>query len=399
MTNIFERLGIRSVVNASGTETPYGASCVRPEVIQAINELIPHSVLMAELQAAASEVVARVMGSEAGCVTGCTAAGITIAVAACMTGRDLGRVEQLPDTGGMKNEVVMQRGHEMTYGQNVSQNVRIAGAKVVEIGAATQCGAYQLRHAINAQTVAAMYVVSPLTVQNRLIDLTTFCQTCHEKGVPVIVDAASVQDPRPLIAAGADIVIFSAQKSFASITGGIIAGRLELVQACIYQEHGIGRPMKVGKEGVVGAIAALEAWDKEDRSHARRALTERLERAKARLERIAGLHPTVHGQQILLQVDAAVAGVSAYGLARRLFDHDPVVIVWSQFAREGQLFLTLGKVTDAMADYVCERIAQICEAREGAEDQAPNLGDAIAERLNSWPPQRPSQPTLATVNA
>lgn len=394
MANVFERLGIRAVVNASGTETPYGASRVRPEVVQAISELIPHSVLMAELQAAASEVIARVMGSEAGCVTGCTAAGITIAVAACMTGRDLGRAEQLPDTSGMKSEVVMQRGHEMTYGQNVSQNVRIAGARVVEIGAATQCGAYQLRHAINAQTVAALYVVSPLTVQNRLIELATFCRTCHEQGVPVIVDAASVLDPRPFIAAGADIVIFSAQKSFASITGGIIAGRLELVQACIYQEHGIGRPMKVGKEGVVGAIAALEAWEKDDHSHARQVVAERLARAKARLETIAGLRPTIQGQQVLLQVDAATAGVSAYGLARRLFDHDPVVIVWSQFAPEGQLFLTLGKISDAMADYVCERIAQICHAREGAEDRAPNLGDAIAERLYAWPPQRHARSAL-----
>lgn len=391
MANIFEKLGIRAVVNASGTETPYGASRVRPEVVQAINELIPHSVLMAELQAAASEVIARVMGSEAGCVTGCTAAGISMAIAACMTGRDLGRAEQLPDTTGMKNEVVMQRGHEMTYGQNVSQNVRIAGAKVVEIGAATQCGAYQLRHAINAQTVAALYVVSPLTVQNRLIDLATFCRTCHEKGIPVIVDAASVPDPRPMIAAGADIVIFSAQKSFSSITGGIIAGRLELIQACIYQEHGIGRPMKVGKEGVIGAIAALEAWANEDRNAARQALEARLERAKAKLETLPGLRPSIQGSQLVLQVDAPAAGVSAYGLAKRLFDHDPVVIVWSQLAREGQLFLTLGKVTDGMADYVCERIAQICQAREGAEDQAPNLGDEIEERLKSWPPQRHSR--------
>jgi L-seryl-tRNA(Ser) seleniumtransferase len=87
-------------------------------------------------------------------------------------------------------------------------------------------------------------------VQNRLIDLKTFCAACHERGVPVIVDAASVTDPRPYVEAGADFVLFSAHKAFASITAGVIAGRLPLVQACIYQEHGIGRPMKVGKEGV-----------------------------------------------------------------------------------------------------------------------------------------------------
>ena len=146
------------MINVSGTETPFGASPVRPEVLAAISGIIPHSVLMRELQSAASEVIASATGSEAGCVTGCTAASIVIAVAACMTGRDLGRVEQLPDAKGMKNEVVMQKGHEITYGHNVSQNVRIAGASLIEIGAATQCGVYQLQHAITPNTAAALYV-------------------------------------------------------------------------------------------------------------------------------------------------------------------------------------------------------------------------------------------------
>ena len=95
-----------------------------------------------------------------------------------MTGRDLGKVERLPDSRGMKNEVILQRGHEVTYGQLVSQNVRLAGAKVIEIGAATQCGVYQLRAAITEQTTAALYVVSHLTVQNRLITLEAFCDVC-----------------------------------------------------------------------------------------------------------------------------------------------------------------------------------------------------------------------------
>ncbi|VVE21212.1 aminotransferase class V-fold PLP-dependent enzyme [Pandoraea anhela] len=385
MSAIFEQLNIRRVVNASGTETPYGAAPVRSEVIRAISDLVPYSVIMAELQATASQVISRILGSEAGCVTGCSAAGITVAVAACMTGRDLGKVEQLPDTTGMKCEVVMQRGHEMTYGQNVSQNVRIAGAKVVEIGAATQCGAYQLRHAITENTVAALYVVSPLTVQQRLIDLPTFCAVCHEHGVPVLVDAASVQDPRPLIAAGADIVICSAQKTFSSITGGILAGRLDLIQACMYQEHGIGRPMKVGKEGVVGAIAALEAWSRDDPAAHRSAVTARLNRVMDRLKAIPGLSPSVQKDQVLLRVNESEAGVSAYGLARSLFDHDPAVIVWSQFASEGQLLITLRKLSDDAADYVCDRIEEICATGEATKLAAPNIGDAIVARLAEWP--------------
>ena len=385
MTDIFDRLGLRRVINVSGTETPFGASPVRPEVIAAITEITPHSVLMRELQSAASEVIARAAGTEAGCVTGCTAAGIVVAVAACMTGRDLARVEQLPDTKGMKNEVVMQKGHEITYGHNVSQNVRIAGASVIEIGAATQCGVYQLRHAITSNTAAAMYVVSPLTVQNRLIDLRTFCAVCHEYDVPVIVDAASVTDPRPYVEAGADLVLFSAHKAFASLTAGVIAGRLALVQACIYQEHGIGRPMKVGKEGVAGAIAALEAWVMDDRDQARNVLEARLQRVESRLKKIAGVTASRQGTQIKLEIDRTKASVSAYGLAKALFTDDPAIIVWSQFAREGMLLLTFGKVTDAVADHVCERIAALCAAGGDAQEPVPNIGDAVADQLQAWP--------------
>lgn len=398
--DIFERYGLRRIINVSGTETPYGASPVRPEVIEAVREILPHSVLMAELQSAASQVVARAFGCEAGCVTGCTAASIAIAVAACMTGRDLGRVEQLPDTAGMKSAVVMQKGHEMTYGQNVSQNVRLTGARVVEIGAATQCGSYQLRHAIGPDTAAALFVVSPHTVQHGLIALEDFCAVCREHGVPVIFDAASMPDPRPYLAAGADLVLFSAHKAFAGVTAGVIAGRRDLVQACVYQEHGIGRPMKVGKEGVAGAIAAIEAWRAEDHAVLREALDARLARAAERLAGIPGLTVSREGRQLELRVDPMQAGISAHGLAARLSAAEPGIILWRHLAGAGILRLTLGKVTDEVADFVCARIAAACGTGRG-DDAAPgvNLADALAEQLGHWPralPNGPGQPKLAS---
>src|SRR6516225_6722286 len=101
--DLFARYGLSHLLNASGTETVFGASPVSAEIIAAVAAILPHSVDMAELQAAASRVIARVTGAEAGFVTGCSSAGIVTAVAACMTGLDLGRIEQLPDTSGMRN--------------------------------------------------------------------------------------------------------------------------------------------------------------------------------------------------------------------------------------------------------------------------------------------------------
>ena len=180
-------------------------------------------------------------------------------------------------------------------------------------------------------------------------------------------------------------MLFSAHKQFSSITAGVIAGPLTLVQACIYQEHGIGRPMKVGKEGVAGAIAALEAWMTDDRDQTRRESNARLQRVESRLKKIPGLTVSMQGTQIRLDIDRSRALISAYGLAKALFAGDPAIIVWSQFAREGMLLLTFGKVTDAIADHVCERIAAICAAGSNEQEPVPNIGDVIADQLHDWP--------------
>lgn len=387
MDDLFERYGLRRLVNVSGTETPFGGAPVCDEVIEAVSALVPHSVYMHELQAAASRVIAETTGAEAGCVTGCTAASIAISVAATMTGADLGRVEQLPDTTGMKNEVILQRGHEVTYGQNVSQNVRLTGARIIEIGAATQCSAYQLRHALSEETTAAIYVVSFLTVQHKLIDLATFCEVCHERGVPVIVDAASQSDIRPYLRAGADLVLFSAHKQFASLTAGVVAGRADLVKACLYQEHGIGRPMKVGKEGVIGAVVALERWKSAGNDLDGLQAERRMERAMARLQGLKGVAVSREKRQVRLQVDGNAAGITAYGLAEALRSGTPSIVAWHHLADAGSLLFNFSKVSDATADLVCDRVHEACRAGRGAGAYpvAPNLGDAMAQALARWP--------------
>lgn len=387
MSDPFERLRLRRVINVSGTETPYGASPVCQEVIDAVAELVPHAVEMSELQSAASRVIVRATGAEAGCVTGCTAASITITVAAAMTGCDLGRVEQLPDTSGMKYKVVLQKGHEISYEHRVSQNVRLAGAQVGEIGAATECGLYQLRHALTPDTVAALYVVSHLAVQHNLIDLKSFCRMCHEAGVPVIVDAASRPDPERFINDGADVVLFSAHKAFDGLTAGVVAGRRDLIQACIYQGHGIGRTMKPGKEAVIGVIAALERAMGQDRKFHEAALDARLARVEQRLLDISGLQVGRFGPQIQLSLDRSEAGFSASDLARALRCGDPAVIVWRHLSAEGILRMTLRKVTDETADYVCDRIREILTSadRFGAEELAPNIADEVLLRLQMSP--------------
>ncbi len=394
----FENYGLRRIINASGTETTKGASPVCPEVVEAVAALVPNSVDMLELQSVACHTIARVLGCEAGVVTNCSAAGIVTAIAGCMTGCDLAKVEQLPDTRGMKNEVILQRGHNITYGGHITQNITITGARMVEIGAATECGAYHLEAAIGPNTAAALYVVSHHTVQSGLIDLETFCAVCHRHGVPVIVDGAAEPEPRDFLKAGADLVITSMHKGFAALTGASVAGRLDLVRACYYQEKGIGRPMKVGKEGVISAIAAFERWGAIDRAALAARLDARLAAGKARLEKLPGITVTIEldstskrFSRLLLHVDAGRAKVTAADLAIALWNCTPSIAVRSLMADIGLLQVDLRRADDATADHVIGQIEHI--AREaasqghdaGLDRPAPNLADVAEKGIARFP--------------
>ncbi len=400
-TDLFARYGLRRIVNASGTETTKGASPVCPEVISAVSELVAHSVEMAELQSVACFVIARALGAEAGCVVNCTAAGIATAVAACMTGQDLARVERLPDTTDMNNEVILQKGHNITYGGYVTQNIRITGAQVVEIGGATECGVYQLDAALGAQTACALYVISHHTVQSGLIDLAAFCKTCHARGVPVIVDGAAEPDPRSYLAAGADVVIFSAHKRLAGLTAGVLAGRLDLVKACMYQEKGIGRPMKVGKEAVISTIAALERWMKLDMARAARELDARLARSGDRLAKLPGIRATVEVDssaatfsRLHLYVDPVEAGLSAFDLSQALWNRTPSIFVRNLMADIGLLQIDMRLISDQTADWICDCVIESAtnaratgapRTAEGPRGPTPNLADLALAALKRWP--------------
>jgi L-seryl-tRNA(Ser) seleniumtransferase len=257
-------LGLRQVINAAGTMTVLGASAAVPEAIAAAARILPWFVEIDGLQRAASRAIVALTGAEAGFVTASASAGISLAVAAAMTGTDRGRVEQLPDTAGMANRVIMQQGHRIDYGAPIDTAVRITGARIVSVGQATSASRYQLQHALAEPAVAVVHVVSHHVSPYGQMPLAEVIEVCRAANVPLIVDAASEYDLAGFIAAGADIVVYSAHKFLGGLTAGIVAGRKDLVRAAYAQNRGIGRGMKVGKEAVAATIAALEAWSRRD---------------------------------------------------------------------------------------------------------------------------------------
>jgi D-glucosaminate-6-phosphate ammonia-lyase len=386
-------LGLRPIINVSGTMTALGASIVVPEAVRTIEGVLSEFVEINALHRQANAAIVSATGAEAGCVTASASAGITIAVAGAITGADLARIEQLPDATGMKDEVLIQTGHMVHYGAPVEQAIRLAGAKVRAVGTATYARPYHLSGRISERTAAAVYVVTHHAVQYGQIALEEFCAVCHAQSVPVIVDAASEYDLRGFLAKGADIVVYSAHKFLGGPTAGIVAGKKPLVRAAFLQNNGIGRGMKVGKEGVAGTIAALAAWAERDHAGVRARETGYLKLWMDRFAKVPGLVPSIVPDptdnpldRLKLEVHAAEAGFTAWALSTALAAGDPPVIVRDHEVEHGHFFLDPCNLHPGEAEVVADRIAATAAAIRGKPSpDLKELRHKQLERLLAWP--------------
>ena len=374
-TGIMERYGLTQVINVSGTMTSLGASRVVPEAIEAGAAIQSHFVRIDELQAKASEVIGRLTGAEAGFVTACSAAAMSMGVSGCMTGTNLNRIELLPETGGLPNEVAVQAGHLVNYGAPIDQAVRLTGARIVPLGTAAMVNFYNLEDSIGERTAAALFVVSHHVVQEGQIPLEEFVSICKERGVPVIVDMASEYDLRSPIELGADLVIYSSHKFLGGPTGGIVAGRKELVRAAYLQNMGLGRHMKIGKEGIAGTIAALEAWERRDHEAAYESEQRYVSHWCEVLDGVPGLRLETHHDwtdnpidRLKVTVTPAEAGLYAWELADRLSAGEPSIQVRDDLVEHGYLFLDPCNLAPGEEVVVGQRIAEEVEKARTNED-------------------------------
>jgi D-glucosaminate-6-phosphate ammonia-lyase len=363
--DIRPELGLRQIVNVSGTMTALGASIAVPEAIDAMTRGLPQFFDMSALHQHASTVIADLTGGEAGFVTASCASGITVAVAATMTGTDLSAIERLPDASGLKNEVLVLSGHMVSFGAPVEQMIRLSGAKVVPVGQATSSHAYQLAGAITDRTAAAVFVVSHHVVDYGQVPLKTFVEVCHARGVPIIVDAASEYDLRLFLDQGADVAVYSGHKFLGGPTSGIVAGRRDLVRASYLQNRGIGRGMKVGKETILGVSAALKAWKTRDHAGIRARERAALDAWVAALADRPGVTATVVPDptnnpldRLKVTIDPQQARITAWNLAMRLAAGDRPVIVRDHEAEHGHFFLDPCNLHSGEEHIVAERMIE-----------------------------------------
>ena len=393
---VYERLGVSSIINARGTNTRLGGAQMEQAAIEAMAEAAQETVPLEELQAAASNIIAKITGAEAGYVTSGASAALTLGTAACLTGLDVARMNRLPHTTGMPNEVLMARHQVSGYSHAISA----AGAKIMEVGMPNDTTppmevhiteAWEFEASITENTVAIAYAARP-GGHPPLEEVIDIGKRYH---IPVLLDAAAqvppVENLRKFIAMGADLVAFSGGKGIRGPqASGILCGRRDLIAAAAMQnldmaaiafdtwnpppsfipkeklrgvpQHGIGRSMKVTKEAIVGLLTALQLYTEEKVSMDMKRSRAFLEQIAQPLEGVSGVEMKwtefISGGEPMLAVklDEVKLGRSAAEVSQRLQDGAPAIYVRESRLRQGILVIYAGNLNEERTKIVEQRL-------------------------------------------
>jgi seryl-tRNA(Sec) selenium transferase len=284
--NIYTRLGVRPLINCRGPWTYLTASLELPEVRAASEAAAHYFVDLFELQAAAGRRLAQLSGAESGMVTSGSAGAISSATAGCIAGSDPRNIYQLPDTTGMKGEVIIL-GSRTPW----DSCIRLTGAKLIVVPTINDLPA-----ALTSQT-AMVY-----TTWGDDEPLHSILKITKPAGVPVMVDLASAIPPYSnftrLAKTGVDLFCFSGGKGMRGPqVSGVLLGRKDLIEAALYNtnpwEGSICRPMKVGKEEIMGVLAAVEYWSKADIAAIDKTWQLQMERIAKLVSTVPGVQPVI----------------------------------------------------------------------------------------------------------
>src|SRR5881275_2716023 len=324
--NVYTRLGVKTVINCRGTWTYLSGSLEFPEVRQAQLEASGHFVNMIDLQRAVGRRLAELTGAESGMVTSGSAGAMAASTAACMAGTDDKKIWQLPDTAGMKHEVVMVGGRSA-----FDSAIRLAGAKLVLVRSDED-----LANAINENT-AMIYTTDLGEKLQREVAI------AKDHKVPLLMDDAAgippVENAKLYARMGIDLYCFSGGKGLRGPQcSGLLLGRKDLIEAALMnsnpREGAVCRPMKVGKEEVIGCLTALETWLKMDEKKIYAEWNDRINRIRKLVETVPGVQTQIYIPQdgnryptVRVYWDQAAWRYSVFDCVQELRCGDPVIEV------------------------------------------------------------------------
>ena len=284
--NPYAKIGVRTVINCRGTWTYLSGSLEFPEVREAQIEASKHFVNMVELQQGVGRRLAELTGAESGMITSGAAGAMATSAAACMAGTDGAKIWQLPDTTGMKHEVIMVGGRSA-----FDSAIRLTGAKLVLVASPDE-----IVNAINDNT--AMIYTNDLG--DKLVKEVAISK---DKKVPMLLDDAAGIPPAQNLKLYAqmkiDLYTFSGGKGLRGPQcSGVLLGRKDLIEAGLRNsapwEGAVCRPMKVGKEEIIGCLTAVETWLKVDEKKLYAEWNARIDKVAKLVETVPGVRTDVY---------------------------------------------------------------------------------------------------------
>lgn len=387
-SNVYTRLGLRPIVNASGTYTHLGGSLMPAEVLVAIQEAAGYYVPIRDLTKAVGDRIAQLTGNEAALVTTGAAGTIFVGTCACIAGSDPDRMKHLPFTDGMRNEVVVQALHNTGW----TRQCEAAGARMVEVEYPEQ-----MERAITGKTAMVYFLVADKhfgTYRDRLdapggkVSLEQCAALAKKARVPLLVDAAAELPPNENLSGytkqGADLVAFSGGKGLRGPqNAGLLVGRKDLVAAAaLYQSpySGIGRDLKIAKETMIGMLAAVERYTKLDHAAEWNIWKAQVDYVKSVLDAVPGVESgyvpkevTNHVPRLYVKWDEKAFNFSREDCFKALQEGEPSIV-----ALRTPLGVTIvtWMMTPGEEKIVARRLKEVLQGAHRTAQQRPRRTDA-----------------------
>jgi len=330
--DVYRELGVRPIINAAGTFTFLGGSLMAPETVAALTAASRHFVDLVELQVAVGKKIAALLGCEAAMVTCGAASALTLATAACVAGKDPDKIIRLPDTTGMKNEVLIQKAHRYGY----DHAVRNVGVRLIEV-----VTSQELERSTGPRTALMLFYNNANDLGQ--IKVEEFARLGKKLGVPTLNDAAAdvppVENFTRYLKMGYDLVCFSGGKAMRGPqAAGLLLGRKDLLDAAALNNNpntdAIGRSNKVGKEELVAMWAAVDRFVKLDHAAVWREWEQRVKTIAGLVGQVKGVKteqfvPPIanHSPHLRVTWDIKALGLTPEEVAKQLRAGEPSIQV------------------------------------------------------------------------
>ncbi len=368
--SIYQDIGLKRVINAKGRVTVLGVSTISDAVADAAVKGGQSYVVMEDLIDRAGEMISQYTGAEDSCPTVCASAAICLSIAGLISKGKKSIIDRLPDSSGLANEIILQKGHAIEFGAPMATMIRLGGGVPVEVGTANEVVAADIEEAITEKTVALLYVKSHHCVQKGMVDITTMIELAHKHQLPLILDAAAEEDFRKYVSMGADMVFYSGAKALEATTSGFVTGKKELIAYVKKQYKGIGRAMKIGKEGIMGLLKALEQYDKKDH---KAEVCKNLEIVKYLCDGINAI-PGLHAEQIQdeagrsiyrarVTMDQENTCMTAVELEKKIKEGDPSIQCRTEFLNLGKVDIDPRPLVDGDKELIIKKLRAIMEEK------------------------------------